>query len=159
MKVTFIVGLPGSGKTYAGRKIAGDGLFLDDLSLLHQADAMDELASALRTGPVVVADCYLCLFINRLCAQEKVQDIAKANGQDLTIEWIYFENDPEACRRNVRRRKHGGDKREVEGMIKLLSGHYLVPEGVKTIPVWEPHDVGHHSGNPSKWKRVCDLTG
>ncbi len=54
---------------------------------------------------------------------------------DANIEVIYFENNPEICKRNVISRMK---RPELEiNLIDELFKDYKIPDGAKTIPVWK----------------------
>jgi len=59
-----------------------------------------------------------------------VQDMLELYGREY--ECIWFENDPEACLKNVRTRNDG---REVESSIKILSKMYV--PGKSAIPCYQ----------------------
>jgi predicted kinase len=87
-----------------------------------------DLEAALATGRnVAVTDPHLC----RSEAREAAARIFNRPG--LSIEWTFFANDPETCRKNVAGRKDG---RSVEATIRLYSKLYEIPEGAETLPVW-----------------------
>jgi broad-specificity NMP kinase len=64
MKITCIVGLPGSGKTTLGNQLA-DGLWLDDISVIG---GLSLLKDAINYGweSIIVSDVFLCRPIDRL---------------------------------------------------------------------------------------------
>jgi hypothetical protein len=51
------------------------------------------------------------------------------------IEWIFFANDPKACRENASRRNRKIVDHDLV-MIDKLTRKYFVPPGVVELPVW-----------------------
>jgi Ni2+-binding GTPase involved in maturation of urease and hydrogenase len=130
-KVTFIVGLPGSGKTYlAERLLATSKMFrpsvlFDDIK--HQQ--LPELEKAIKEGnDVFVTDPFFCYKEDIDKATAKVQEWG------ATVDYIFFENNPEACARNAARRKDG---RVLDNFIRQASKKYQPPVGVITVKVWD----------------------
>jgi hypothetical protein len=74
----------------------------------------------------VVTDVFLCRERDRQLALKWLSKNASA----YALEWLYFENAPEKCLANVRRRNGMGDERKVEGFIRDLTRHYVIPAGV-----------------------------
>ncbi len=130
MKFIFLVGLPGSGKTYLGRQMCDQfsgGLFLDDIC---QTCGKERLKEPFHTETVIVADPSLCRSYNRPFAEAMVRE----HHPDCEVEWIFFENDWEKCWANVQRRNDG----RIIGkhILKDKSRGYTIPQNVKTLPVW-----------------------
>lgn len=142
MKITMLVGLPGSGKTTLGDQMVGDDpnaetvtadpntIFLDDITVIG---GIDELKEAIAFGweNIIVSDVFLCRPIDR---DNAVRWLEK-NAEGYEVEWIYFENAPDKCRANVRRRNAGGDPRKVGELINELTKFYVIPKGatVRTV--------------------------
>lgn len=152
MKVVCLVGLPGSGKTFVGRQIAiengGEGWFFDDISqprsqfdYAHAPTVFERFVSRI-TDPfftqhlpkekhvAVLTDVNLCEPEQR----EKAIETIRHYRPDAEIEWIFFENAPDKCRKNVFLRSDG---RKVEETIRRFSKSYVIPEGVTPRPVWQ----------------------
>ena len=126
-KIIVIVGLPGSGKTYLGKKLTEDtGFeFLDDVTKTQ----MGRLKALLDEGKsCIVSDPNLVIEPIRKSAAEYL-----AKFPNLEIEWIFFENNPKQCMNNVTRRNDG---RKVFGFIEAFSKKYVVPDGAKVVKVY-----------------------
>lgn len=113
-KVTLLVGLPGSGKTHLGNELAKVGArFIDDVSRFDKLPPIEG-------EHVVIADAFLCNPAIKKKAEERLSNAG------FELEWIYFENNPAACRENVKRRNDG---RKVNELITQLSKLYEVGRG------------------------------
>ena len=138
MKITLLIGLPGSGKTYLGKQLKG--LFIDDASKNKGLLALTYLSNAvLKNRPIkfVTEKTDLIIADPMFCTQETLQKAKAKLGAmfpGYEIECIYFENDPEKCLRNVRIRNDG---RLVYGLIRGLSKKYVIPEGIIPRKIWD----------------------
>lgn len=135
MKITMLVGLPGSGKSTFGNKIINNEtnvIFLDDITVIG---GIKELNKAVEFGweNILVADVFLCRPIDR----NKAINWLNKNAKNYEVEWIYFENAPEKCYANVLRRNANGDSRKVNELIRELTKLYVIPDDVKPLAVWE----------------------
>ena len=117
MKVTIIIGLPGSGKSYLIDKIARNHTILDDFVSPEKI----HMALSLRDD-VIMADPYLC----EPDILKKVIKIVEIYTSD--IEYIYFENNKEKAIANAENRGRG-----VKGLIHQLSTVYTPPENARKI--------------------------
>jgi hypothetical protein len=129
-QVQFIVGLPGSGKTYlAESRLAVNLQFSKNWKLYDDPTDLDEMLNDVKAGvSLIVTDPHLCWESNRTIAQVAMETAG------AEVEWIFFENDPVACKRNV---EHRSDGREVNNFIDHTSKHYTVPEGVIKCQVYK----------------------
>lgn len=125
MKISLIVGLPGSGKTTLCNKMKG--LVIDDIS-----KCTNNIPSYLRkiatTDHLIISDVYFCLEKTRKDALKVIEKLFP----NSEIEWIFFENSPDKCSRNVKRRD---DKRKVDGLIKTLTKVYKIPKNAKVVEI------------------------
>lgn len=134
--LVVIVGLPGSGKTNAAQNYSDflDYIVFDDVG--NDEYMMNKLYSYLtywkdldndwRSG-VVVTDTFLCEPKNRSSFQKKL------NEYGLRPTWLFFENDPEQCIKNVQNRNDG--RKISASYIRELSKKYVIPAGASVVPV------------------------
>lgn len=118
VKITLIIGLPGSGKTMLGNRLSKErGVpFIDDITDLDQ----------LPSGDCIIADVNFC---DNEILREAMR-ILHSMYDELQLELIYFANEPEQARANVIRRADG---REVEGTIRRFTAVYNPPPTARSI--------------------------
>lgn len=126
--ITFVVGLPASGKTHYAKSLGGR--LIDDPKDFKK----DIFPYLTEDCELVIADPFLCSSASRERATNWILEILP--GAEL--KWVFFENNPEQCLRNAAKRMEEGDDRKVAGSIKSMSKSYKVPEGEKCLPVWAP---------------------
>lgn len=117
-RAILIIGLPGSGKTFLGKRFEAKGFCLiddpKDLAFLQQDK-----------DKIVITDPHLCSEQNRISA------IAKLKSLGYHVKALYFENRPDKCQKLIRYRNDG---RVVNGFGVF---NYVIPVGVKMIPIYE----------------------
>lgn len=118
-RITLIIGLPGSGKTYLASKMTG--YIIDDIKSITQLINTSQ--------DIVISDVNFC---DDKILQKSISMLGKRYPTH-TISCIYFENNPEKCRQNVIYRNDG---RNVEGTIARFTPIYNPPVGAKAI--WSP---------------------
>jgi predicted kinase len=130
VKFVFLVGLPGSGKTFIGKQIEeqSGGLFLDDICWTCGKDRLKELFTS---QMVIVADPSLCRSENRFFAEKMVKEYHTG----CEVEWIFFENDPEKCWNNIQQRSDG--RKVSKYSLSNMSKRYKIPENVSCVQVWQ----------------------
>jgi predicted kinase len=118
----LIVGLPGSGKTHlANTKYVPKGFLL-----LDDPRTKDELIEHLRTGvDLVITDPHLCKHNFRNIAKDLLE------SWSYQVEFVYFENNPEKCRKLI---KHRNDGRLIE---RFESFQYTIPTDVTPLAIYE----------------------
>ena len=124
--ITFIVGLPASGKTTYARTLPGT--LLDDFAS-QKSLSIPKLPE---TGDLVLTDPKLCHPFSR----GVVAEFVRLQRPVDEFRWIFFANDPAQCLENSRAEDRGG--KEVDGYIRMMTKWYTIPEGAETIPVWRP---------------------
>lgn len=134
MKITCIVGLPGSGKTHYAKGLPGVNMIVDDLDHLSQLPNPEDLAQVPYMNLVIV-DARFCSTEARWRAHEYLHTLYKVHA-----DWIYFENDPAQCLVNVTARQDG---RAVTGFITHMSKTYVIPPDAQVMPVWQPGMISH----------------
>jgi hypothetical protein len=131
-KLTFLLGLCGSGKTYIAERLAtqtGAKLFTDFLQ--DQNKNFPMLVQNLCSGNDCIIDEWkysIPRFRDKILAD-------LVNVPDLELEWICFENDNASADWNVRHRKNKGD---VEGHLRInefLSDVYQWPEQAQILKI------------------------
>ncbi len=130
MRIVLIAGLPASGKTHLGNKIALE----QNLTLID--DPIDlievELIVSNSEKGIVLCDHNFCIpRLRKLATNYLLEKFPNAE-----LEWIFFENDVNQCLSNLYYRQDNGDDRKVEGLIRGLSPYYSIPCDEKCIPVW-----------------------
>ena len=135
MQITCVTGLPGSGKSELVWNNKQSGKYvLDDPSMCDTEDLQSTFMWIKRNQVIIhklwVADPQFCLTDVRSHADNKLYNLFGVHP-----EWWFFENDPDACMRNVARRNDG---RMVTGMIRSLTPKYKIPTGASVLPIWQP---------------------
>lgn len=136
-KIILLCGLPGSGKSFFGEEIFSyyrhreeSAIFFDDMGIEY---SLQDLVEAVNVGyeNIIIADVNLCRQEDRKHAIKRMSELAP----DYMLEWIYFENDPIKCLKNVEYRDDG---RKVKEAIREFSKRYVIPEGVEPKKIWQP---------------------
>lgn len=129
-QVIAIVGLPASGKTtYAKELMSSDPehfVLIDDPKN-YTRDIENVLKSLPPDTTAIITDPHLCVTRLRETLVERFSRLG------FEISWIFFENDPEACKKNYVRRH----SREKFADIRWFSSEYQVPSDVIPVPVWK----------------------
>jgi AAA15 family ATPase/GTPase len=128
MRITIIVGLPGSGKTHLANSIQTTETILDDFF------SLDEIwASVSKNQDLIICDPKLCFQKNRDKLTELFTDVP-----GVELKFMFFENDPIKAQRNVDHRALYGDVRKVSSFIKMATKVYNIPAGYEPMNIWQP---------------------
>jgi hypothetical protein len=137
-KVTIILGLCGSGKTWHADRLIREGKALkkfDENFLSRDFPGQpEELVQELRSGnDCVVVEIAFCLAPDR----EAFLTWLKAEVPDVVVEWLCIENDLEKANKNCRARP-GKDAEEHIAINLKVSPNYKYPDNApEPIPVFE----------------------
>jgi uridine kinase len=126
INLTFIIGLPCSGKTTFLKGIKESCLKIDD-PIDFKTDVKDKIIKYISKSnlfsckkDIYISDCNLCNDDILIKAITRIEDI----NMNFNFKYIYFENNVDKCLINLKKRKEKGDNREVENYIKQLSKIY-----------------------------------
>jgi hypothetical protein len=140
-KLIVVVGLPGAGKSPYLKELSEklDCRIIEDFMKDSIGDSpgstrskhYPEIVRSLRGGTAyAIADVAFCDTGRRV----ELQAVFAADVAGLLIDWHFFANNSNACRKNVTRRSREELSDELR-KIDELSGRYFIPEGVTPIPV------------------------
>jgi hypothetical protein len=104
-----------------------------DSTRVDKSRCYQELIEHLRAG----CDCLITDIA--CCCPSRTVPLREAVTQEipeLNIEYIYFENDPDKCRRNIYRRASQGVHGEL-GKLDEFAPLYRISHGVIPLPVWD----------------------
>jgi hypothetical protein len=143
-RLTVIVGLPGSGKSYriGELRISKSGVCVADFmkdSIGHSPRFTDSkhyprLIMDLRDGKDgVIADVAFCDTGRRIEAEQ----VVTRDVPEVTIDWEFFENGQAKCRDNARRRNRSNLTEELQ-KIEDLTAKYYIPRAAEQRTVWSP---------------------
>ncbi|HSX31498.1 MAG TPA: AAA family ATPase [Candidatus Saccharimonadales bacterium] len=132
-----VVGMPGSGKTTYLQKLLAEGR-VDSVYDDYQKDTPEEDRSNPRRSPNFAAVCAdlshgrrVAINDIRYCSAPELERLCTTMQEkfpDLKIEQVFFENNPEACRHNVRLRNRPADRLAIElQKIDLIAPQYNPP--------------------------------
>jgi len=127
--VLFIVGLPGSGKSTLAKKINDDND--NKYKIIDDPTNLEEILPYVYED-LIITDPSLCFEENRRSAV----NIIRESNPDIKFDWIFFENNPEACLKNSKIRNQIGPVKKVESFIKNLHSLYTIPLGATTVKVY-----------------------
>jgi predicted kinase len=161
-KVTIVVGLPGSGKTEYIKQLNADvsvegnqannavltfddfhACAVDDSPAFQKSRHFQSLRSALAES----SDCILSDVA--YCNPERLRDVtlgisllASELHLTISVEFIFFKNEPKQCKENALRRSALESGRDIEREIRLidrLSSSYCPPEDA--LPVFRQTQI------------------
>ena len=130
-KLTFILGLSGSGKTYLSERLKKETGAEVFTNLLADDSGLKALIESLRDGKDCIVDEV------RFCLQAYREQILQSLSQitSLDMRWICYENDLETANWNVIHRTNKGDP---EGHLDInlrLHPHYTYPANAEIVPI------------------------
>ena len=130
-KLTFILGLSGSGKTYLSERLKRETGAEVFTNLLADESGLTALIAFLRAGKdCIVDEVRFCLPAYR---EQILQSLSQITSLDMR--WICYENDLETANWNVIHRTNKGDP---EGHLDLnlrLHAHYTYPANAEIVPI------------------------
>jgi len=134
--ILFIVGLPGSGKTRLAQQINKDNNY--EYKIIDDPKDFDIDVKPYLNRNIIITDPNLCFENNR----QKATSLINHESPDSSIEWIFFENDPESCLLNAEVRNRANSisfkpAKKVDSFIKNLSKHYTIPESANIVSVYK----------------------
>jgi hypothetical protein len=130
-KITFILGLSGSGKTYLSERLKAETGAKVFTNLLADDNGLSALIESLRDGKdCIVDEVRFCLPAYREQVLQSLSRIA-----NLDMRWICYENDLQTANWNV---IHRTNKADAEGHLDInlrLHPHYTYPADAEIIPI------------------------
>ena len=127
LRVTFILGLPGSGKTMLARSLMTEqSTLIDDFN--QHLDAVAAFLTA-PTPHLIITDPQACL-----SSPDRVRDVLEGMLGRCIIEFIPFQNDPDRAWYNVRDRNDG--RVILRDTIELYAKQYCPSLWGVPIPVY-----------------------
>jgi len=130
-KITFILGLSGSGKTYLSERLKKETGAEVFTNLLADDSGLTALIESLRDGKdCIVDEVRFCLPAYR---QQILQSLSQITSLDMR--WVCYENDLETANWNVIHRTNKGDP---EGHLDInlrLHAHYTYPANAEIVPI------------------------
>lgn len=142
-KITFVIGLPASGKSSFVEDFIREGVpvFDDFMKGAPSAFARCRHLPKIRTHlnqdrDIVLSD---ILLVQPAFRDEVVRELAPHAPR---IEWVFFENNPAQCLKNSARRARAQneDHQTEVGLIRDLSLRYTYPDNCRPLPVASPAD-------------------
>jgi len=133
-KVTFLLGLAGSGKSYLAEKLKRDtgAEIFEGTESRENYEMLPAMVQRLKGGnDCVVEEIAYCLPQHR----ERVVAYLTTNVPNIEIKWICFENNIESANWNVQHRKNKGD---IAGHLQINQkwhNLYQYPDGAAVTQI------------------------
>ena len=133
-KVTFILGLSGSGKTHLAEELLknSEAMLFDEGFHDNFTENFETLIEYLNEGIDFII---IAMEYRTLHNQKVIQQMLEEAIPGITVEWYYLENDVEKAKLNLARRKN---KVDAEGHIEInsrITKDYEIPEGADVLPI------------------------
>ncbi len=142
-KVTFLLGLAGSGKSFLAEKLkmeTGAEIF-EGTEGKENPEMLPTMVQHLRGGKnCIVEEIAYC----RPQGRQKVVTYLRSHVPNVQIEWLCFENNLESANWNVRNRKNKGDIRGHLAINQCWHGWYQYPDGATIIPITRIDEKDEH---------------
>lgn len=142
-KISFILGLCASGKSYLANKMgeSSNVLIIDegfnpDVDPPFYENYKKVLDSLKKGVNCVVIEIALCIRSYQIVIVNKLKNDIK----DIEIEWICIENDLEQANKNITYRLSKGEKGS-QGHVRIneeISPMYTYPQNAKILPMFRP---------------------
>ena len=142
-KVTFILGLCASGKTYQAKKLAKieTALLIDEGLNPYVNPPFDKLYKKLidslkKGGGVVAIEIALC----DVSIRSKLVSLIETDASDAEIKWVCIENDLNQANKNIEYRISKGEKGSPGhyDINERVSRIYTYPNGAEIIQTFNP---------------------
>jgi hypothetical protein len=129
-KIVFVVGLPGSGKSFYIKKhykhlpcLQRPDDFMknainNELEFTKSRHYKDLCRVLKGNGTFIISDIMLCTESFRSEALEAIDKIRPL--KEIAIFWKCFENNPEQCKRNIEKCSKNGSKRNTGNRIRMI---------------------------------------
>ena len=149
-QVTFVTGLPGSGKTTYAKKVVSEtgatffndykNKSINDNPALCMSPQYQKLIGALKNGlDCIVTDVD---FYKSAARREATEDLKARFGERIDIRWVFFERDIEACVQNVCYRALEEEPEKKKRGLSSIGAIFAyavvgdVPTDANVLPVW-----------------------
>ena len=130
-KVTFLLGLCGSGKTFVCDQLKAKTAVETFIDLMHNR-ALPNLIQSLRDGKdCIVEEWLFCVPAWR----DSIVSHISSEVPHVKVEFICFENDLESANWNVTHRKNKGEPENHLQFNEWLHGIYVYPAGAEVRPI------------------------
>jgi hypothetical protein len=146
--LTIVCGLPGSGKSEWITEHKSQFTFISDdffkgairdenpggTSFWYGRDYAELIVHLKKGESCCISDIIFCKSESRTGSETWFPDVVKG----LTLDWLFFENDPDACACNIQRayETEGRDPKERLKSLCRLKADYIIPDGARRLPVF-----------------------
>lgn len=135
LHIIFLIGLPGSGKTYYANNYLRNNhnYFIDDFSVNDIEWCLEDFKKSGK-NQLIISDPNLCL-VSQESAKESIKKMLN-EIKEFEFLFLYFENNPEQCIKNI---AHRNDDRCIfeKSIRELWSKNYIIPENAVVFPVYK----------------------